>query len=169
MVKLLVLSDLHYPERGNPIPLLERLKRYEVDYILGVGDYGEKGIDLLKKYFPKHFENDKVILVKGNCDYIDLPEKKVIETNGYRIGMVHGHQVEPRGNLSGLLHIAKTLKADILLNGHTHIPLFTYYKEVYFLNPGSAGGAISGEGIIPPKSAAILELNKTVKVSFIML
>ena len=169
MVKLLVISDLHYPERGNPIPILEKLRNYKFDYIIGVGDYGEMGIELLKKYFPEHFRNNKVTLVKGNCDSLSLPEEEVIEINQYRVGIIHGHQVEPRGNLNGLYYIASKLKANILLNGHTHIPLFTYYRGVYFLNPGSAGGAISGEGIKPPNSAAILELNRSIKVNLIML
>jgi len=153
-MRVLVLSDLHYPERGNPIPLLEELVKINFDLVIGLGDYGERGLELLDRYFP----NVKRELIAGNCDVLDLPETKLLDIKGLKIGLAHGHQIEPRGNLEGLYYITKKLGADILLTGHTHLPTLVFYRDIIVMNPGSAGGAVSGAGIKPPKSALILEI-----------
>ncbi len=166
MAKIAFVSDLHYPERGNPLPVIRKLKELasEIDILVGLGDYGMEGLELLKELPIK-----EKIFVQGNCDYnLTLPEEKVIEVDGLRIGLIHSHQIEPRGNLNGLYHYAKELDVDLLAFGHTHIMLFTQYYDKYFLNPGTAGGALNYQGIKPRPSFAILD-TKSFEVKFYIL
>jgi putative phosphoesterase len=37
-----------------------------------------------------------------------------------RIGVIHGHQCVPTGNLDSLNSIARQMDVDVLISGHTH-------------------------------------------------
>ena len=37
-----------------------------------------------------------------------------------RIGIIHGHQVVPNGDLDSLSSIARQMDVDVLVSGHTH-------------------------------------------------
>ena len=166
MAKILFVSDLHYPERGNPLKAIEKIKEIanKIDILVGLGDYGMEGLELLKQLPIK-----EKIFVRGNCDYnLNLPEEKILEIDNLKIGIIHSHQIEPRGNLNGLYHYAKKLDVDLLAFGHTHIMLFTQYYDKYFLNPGTLGGALNYQGINPRPSFATLD-TKNFKVKFYLI
>ena len=84
-----------------------------------------------------------------------------------RIGVIHGHQCIPTGDLDSLSAIARQMDVDVLISGHTHtyVPcdlnlsralLFikfrgrpsrfqaVEYDGRFFVNPGSATGAWTG-------------------------
>ena len=64
--------------------------------------------------------SEKVFIVEGNMDYLSFPEKITTKINEINIGLIHGHQVFPRGNIDGLTRIAEEMNVQILVNGHTH-------------------------------------------------
>ena len=39
---------------------------------------------------------------------------------GFRIGLIHGHQVTPSGNIQALAQVQRRLDVDVLVSGHTH-------------------------------------------------
>ncbi len=109
-----------------------------------------------------------VAAVSGNMDNSDtkakLPKKQVIKIDKYRIGLIH----DP-GNLKKKGEILKnyfpTDKLDILIFGHTHIPICDTYKKTIFFNPGSATDTI----FAPYKSVGLIYLNSTIKTKIIKL
>ena len=38
-----------------------------------------------------------------------------------RIGVIHGHQCVPSGDLDSLSAIARQMDVDVLISGHTHV------------------------------------------------
>ena len=89
-------------------------------------------IDELEKIAP-------TIAIQGNMDRaagIMLPNAKVIEAEGLKIGIAHG-EVYPRADTQQLLYLAKQLDADILVTGHSHQPKIEQIDGVLLLNPGS--------------------------------
>ena len=86
-----------------------------------------------------------MFIVKGDCDdFTDLPESKIIEIAGFKIGLVHGHQIVPWGDKDALSQYQRELDCDILISGHTHKSSITTVDGRYLINPGSATGAYSG-------------------------
>lgn len=77
--------------------------------------------------------------VAGNCDW---PMKstcyeKVVEAEGHRIFMTHGHNYGVRYTQEYVMEAAGNQGADIALYGHTHIVDYRIGPPL-LLNPGSA-------------------------------
>lgn len=49
-----------------------------------------------------------------------LPLSVTVTHSPIRIGVVHGHQCVPTGDLDSLSAIARQLDVDVLVSGHTH-------------------------------------------------
>ncbi len=82
--------------------------------------------------------------VRGEFDdFSNFPETKVVTIGNVKIGIVHGHQVTPWGDLEALAAIQRQLDCDLLIHGHTHEFSVQQYDGKYFINPGSATGAYS--------------------------
>ena len=45
---------------------------------------------------------------------------QVLEIEEFRIGLCHGHQVVPWGDMEALAQVQRRLDVDILVSGHTH-------------------------------------------------
>ena len=88
-----------------------------------------------------------------------VPDQILLEANGHKILMVHGHLqgVDYGYNKLGL--DAKLQGASTALHGHTHIPVCEQRGDFTFINPGSTSRPRGGS----PASFAIL----TVEDSFI--
>ncbi len=121
MITIGVLSDTHLS--GPSQVFREKVKRCfaDVDMVLHAGDLTH--ISVLEA-----FGNKEVHAVHGNmCGYqaqVDLPGKKIIEVNGFQIGLTHGtgyyHNIEERlYNAFGPL--------DCIVYGHTHKAVCHYY------------------------------------------
>lgn len=61
-----------------------------------------------------------------------------------KIGLIHGHQVIPWGDVESLNTVARQMNVDILVSGHTHVFEAFEYEGRFFINPGSITGAYSG-------------------------
>ena len=105
----------------------------DVDLIIHAGDLTTtRVIDELEEIAP-------VIAIQGNMDRVaglKLPNAKVIEAEGVKIGVVHG-EVYPRGDTQQLLYLARQLDVKILVSGHSHQPKIEQVEDVLLLNPGS--------------------------------
>lgn len=76
--------------------------------------------------------------VKGNCDWLgQFPNEKVIEINGIRFFIVHGHHHQVKSSLYKLTLAAKEVGADIVCFGHSHVPFADMIDGQLFINPGS--------------------------------
>ena len=146
-----LISDTHIPDRARELPKNVISSFENVDLILHAGDLtSTKVIDELEKIAP-------TIAIQGNMDRaagIMLPNAKVIEAEGLKIGIAHG-EVYPRADTQQLLYLAKQLDADILVTGHSHQPKIEQIDGVLLLNPGSP--------VVPrlaDRTVMLLEINK---------
>lgn len=76
--------------------------------------------------------------VQGNMDTFlgpDVPQKRVLDLEGLRVGVAHGWG-PPSGIRQRVLSLFQE-RPDILVYGHTHHPDDTVEQQVRFINPGS--------------------------------
>jgi uncharacterized protein len=132
-MRIAVLSDTHMPRGARALPeaCLERLSA--ADLILHAGDLtGAEFLEQLVGIGPP------VEAVHGNMDdprvRAELPERRVVDAGGARIGMVHipGPAAGRAERLAGWF-----AGCGAVVYGHTHLPEVTRHGETWILNPGS--------------------------------
>lgn len=72
---------------------------------------------------------------------LNYPEQKVVTVGQFKIGLIHGHQVIPWGDMASLALLQRQLDVDILISGHTHKFEAFENENKFYINPGSATGA----------------------------
>ena len=90
-----------------------------------------------------------LVWVEGNCDrgaerLLPVPaQPRYVQTvwDGHAVFLTHGHRFGAKGGTGGLIAAARAEGCDIVLFGHTHLPLESYVPEygMYLFNPGSLG------------------------------
>ncbi|NPB00337.1 MAG: YfcE family phosphodiesterase [Crenarchaeota archaeon] len=145
-VRILVASDAHIHDRADEVPprLLEIIDSEKpFDIAVYAGDFTDEDVYRWFKTLGR-----TVYAVEGNMDYLPLPEHETFmhPIASIRFGVVHGHQVRPRGNIVQLTEIARRLGVNVLISGHTHSPLIRVFENILHLNPGSLTGAWGGGG-----------------------
>ncbi|KKK13799.1 vacuolar protein [Aspergillus ochraceoroseus] len=112
-------------------------------------------------------------LVKGDFDVdsTNLPLSKVVTHGSLRIGFTHGHTIIPPGDADALLIAARQMDVDILLWGGTHRFEAFEMEGRFFVNPGSATGALSTgywpEGEDPTPSFCLMDIQGDVLVLYV--
>ena len=153
MEKILVLSDIH---AGMAYAKAALKEHPECKTVIFCGD-GINCIDSLERFAP-----DKAFFsVMGNCDFGGYGVKDVeavLEMEGHRIFICHGHTRDAKSGCTKLIAAAVQKDADIVLFGHTHAVCDVYDSEsgVYLFNPGSIGNPHFGQ----PHSYGLLTLDK---------
>jgi uncharacterized protein len=119
--------------RGSRRLPRECVRRLETaDLILHAGDFVAASVlDELRRLAP-------VEAVAGNMDAAELmdvlPERRVVEAGGVRIGMIH---VPGPAMGRGQRLAAAFPGCDAVVYGHTHVPEVARVGQVWILNPGS--------------------------------
>jgi putative phosphoesterase len=131
-VRVAVISDTHLPRGARVLSRTVLDELAGADLILHAGDVvAAPVLEELARLGP-------VAAVAGNMDDDELraalPERRVVEAGGARIGMVH--DAGPRLGREQRLRSAFPGCAA-LVYGHTHIPQVERYGDVWILNPGS--------------------------------
>ena len=147
-MKYMIASDIHGSSKycGK---LLDAFKASNSDMLILLGDilYHGPRNDIPEGYSPKcvidmlNSISDKLLCIRGNCDsevdqmVLDFPimaDYGVISDNGKRrIYMTHGHIYGPD-------NMPKLHPGDVILSGHTHIPMYKMKSGILCVNPGSA-------------------------------
>ena len=86
------------------------------------------------------------------------PETKVVTIGGFKLGLVHGHQVVPWTDPAALAMLQRQLDVDVLISGHSHKFQAYEYADKFFVNPGSATGAYSA--LTRSENAALVGLGR---------
>ncbi len=150
-----VISDIHGDYKALET-VLDRLDNYhQVEHILCAGDLVGRGPE--QNRVVETVRQRDIPTVRGNHDewfYGLTAENSAFLKNlpmdwrgtydGHEIFMCHG---KPGSNLWGLYrdHISdtllnmmlKSLQVDILISGHTHVPLYARVEAGCVVNPGS--------------------------------
>ena len=137
---VLVVGDMFLPQRSPDIneQFKSILTPNKVQHVLCLGNIGNQETYDWLKSLSKDFH-----IVKGDFDQEDIPEKKTIQIGDFNIGLIHGHQVLPWGDIDSLGMIQRTMGCDILISGHTHKTNVVVKDNILYINPGSFTGAFS--------------------------
>ena len=140
MKKIVIMSDNH----GEDAMLL-KVKRLEqdADYYIHCGDSETFDFQLLNDYYS----------VKGNNDWhLNLPSQIIMEVEGHKIIVTHGHHFGYFNREYAMNDFLTQNNADILICGHTHMPMYTKDGDFYYINPGSTsfprGGSERSYGVL---------------------
>ncbi|MCD6558755.1 metallophosphoesterase [Palaeococcus sp. (in: euryarchaeotes)] len=135
-MKIGIIGDTHYPDKTSYLPdlIFDVFEKEHVELILHTGDLTSPD---LKRVFE---ELAPTFVVRGNLDRAFFPEEKILELEGLKVGIIHGHQFLSLDSQT-LKYKALEMGIDLLIFGHTHR---FYYEEIEFnnqriilLNPGS--------------------------------
>ncbi len=165
-MKIGVISDLHgsFNDAKNA---LDRLISENVDLVICAGDvlyhgprnpipesYNPAKVAELINEFPK-----RMIFARGNCDsevdqmvikYPMLSDFSYIYAEGVFIAVTHGHKT------NSFEEVVKNTGADIIVSGHTHIPVKEKCGNALHVNPGSVtfpkGGSRKSYALIEVKN-----------------
>ena len=158
-MKIGVISDTHLHRVTKEFTEIYDEYLSDKEMILHAGDLvSPEIIELLKE---KDFNG-----VCGNMDPPEvkrcLPEKKILNLMGYRLGLIHGwgrsDDLEDR-----ILPLFDNV--DVIVYGHSHIASNHVRDGVFLFNPGTATG-YSASGV---HSIGILELGDAVRGEIITL
>lgn len=128
-MKILVVSDTHRQHRA----LEEVLLRVgPIDQMIHLGD-AEGREDYIEALI-----NCPLHIVKGNSDiFVQIPSEEEFYLGKYKIFICHGHQYGVSRGTNEIREEAQKRNADIVMYGHTHIPLLKVDTGITLLNPGS--------------------------------
>jgi putative phosphoesterase len=151
-MKVGVLSDTHLNRVTTSLRRIYERHLAELDAVLHAGD-------VVSIEVVRFLDHGNFYGVHGNMDPPEvrqiLPPLRVFELGGWRIGLTHGG-----GNPSLLEKRIEHLfsDVDIVVYGHSHVPVCHMRSETLFINPGSATGlSRSGSNTI-----GILELGERI-------
>ena len=108
------------------------LEEKDADFMIHLGDVCNDEYEIERKSkIPVRF-------IKGNNDWSrDLTEEAVISLGGHKIFATHGHKHRVYYGIDILAYAAMQKECDIVLFGHTHVPVIKYESALTFVNPGS--------------------------------
>ena len=150
--------------------LLQTFDESGAERLILLGDilYHGPRNDLPKEYAPKEVLamlnplKDRILCVRGNCEaevdqmVLEFPcmaDYGFLVLNGLTFYATHGHVYN---TLSEGQNLPPMTEGEILIHGHTHIPVAEVFqageKKIYWLNPGSVsipkGGFQNSYGLL---------------------
>ena len=171
-MKLMFASDIH-----GSLPATERVlslfAQSDARWLVILGDilyHGPRNA-LPEGYAPAQVAErlnplaSQIIAVRGNCDSevdqmllhfpITAPWQQIL-TEKQRLFLTHGHLFGP-DNLPPLR------AGDVLVSGHTHLPVAEKRGEIFLFNPGSVsipkGGNVASYGMLEGDKLQVFALN----------
>ncbi|WP_253383157.1 phosphodiesterase [unidentified bacterial endosymbiont] len=171
-MKLMFASDIH----GSLLAterILALFAESEAQWLVLLGDvlnHGPRNA-LPEGYNPAQVAEtlnqyaSRIIAVRGNCDSevdqmllhfpLTAPWQQVLLKN-CRLFLTHGH-------LYGPDTLPALAAGDVLVYGHTHIPVAEKRGEIYHVNPGSVsipkGGYPASYGLFDENTFSVIALN----------
>lgn len=152
MMRIFVVGDTH----GNTKEFLDKVNIMEKpDLIIHLGDYIRDGIEI------EGGTGVKTIMVKGNGDYFysGYNEDEILSIKDKKIFATHGHKYSVRYGINNLIYKGQEVNADLILFGHTHIPLLIEEYNIMIMNPGSP---YIPRGFDKKKTFGIIEIDRNI-------
>lgn len=182
-MRLGLISDIH-ADLGALLRALAVLEEHGADKVVCMGDLVEKGPDgdrvvaalnehhivcvrgnhddnAVRRRLDRDVDPDDPLVAADTAAWLAaLPRERRHVWDGVRVAMAH---IAPGDSPESVLpgHIPKSLKrtlrgfeADVLLLGHTHIPMMIRHGALWIINPGSVAGSRTRDS----HTCALLEL-----------
>ncbi|HIR56338.1 MAG TPA: phosphodiesterase [Candidatus Gallacutalibacter pullicola] len=145
-MKLMIASDIH-GSAGSCRKMLDQFEKEGAQRLLLLGDllYHGPRNDLPGDYRPKEVisllngKKQSLLCVRGNCEaevdqmvleFPVLSDSMILFLDGRMVFATHGHIFHED-------HLPPLQEGDILLHGHTHVPVLENRGSYILLNPGS--------------------------------
>ena len=124
MKKIVVMSDSHgYHQMINRVKELEP----DGDYYVHCGD-SEAETYMMQDW----------LCVKGNNDwYSDFPNQIKFKVEDLNFLVTHGHRFGYMDRETSMIYTLQEANCDVLLSGHTHVPMYKEVDGCTLINPGS--------------------------------
>ena len=169
-MKYMFASDIH----GSAAWCRRTLEAFDhsgAERLILLGDllYHGPRNDLPEAYAPKEVISllnpyrNKILAVRGNCDaevdqmvlqFPIMADYALLAVNGLNIFATHGHVFSEEA-------LPPLCDGDILIHGHTHLPVAEKRDNYYLLNPGSValpkGGFANSYGLLEDRTFRILD------------
>lgn len=148
-MKIAVLSDTH-GNYAHAVRILDMLGGF--DRIIHLGDTTDDA-EIIGLALDR-----EIVIVSGNCDGSgNYPRFMILEIAGKRFFISHGDGFRVKAGLTGLYQEALQVGADIVLYGHTHVPLIEEINGITFMNPGALKMSLKNPtiGILLIENAAV--------------
>ena len=124
-----VVSDTHRAEEYiNKVKELVK----DADVLIHLGDNIADLYEISKDFIGEVFG------VKGICDFeTAVPRERIIQIEDKKFLLTHGDKYQVKYDNRLLNYAAMENEVDVVLYGHTHMPLIEEINGIYFINPGS--------------------------------
>ena len=125
MKKIVIMSDNHGDQS-----MIDYVKEHEQDgdYYIPCGDREAYDLRVLESF----------ICVQGNNDWsLDLPKEARLVVEGVSIFITHGQYFGYFNRELAMNDILTRNHCQVLISGHTHMPMFQKDGSFYYINPGS--------------------------------
>ncbi|ARK21158.1 MULTISPECIES: metallophosphoesterase family protein [Sporosarcina] len=159
-MKIVITGDTHIPGRGKVLPSRLLKDCATADLIVHTGDW--KSIEVVQMLS----EFAEVKGVSGNVDEEDItqqfPLQQVIQVGHVKIGLVHGHG-DKKTTEKRAIEAFEGVPLDVIIFGHSHIPMLRYINKTLLLNPGSP----TDKRKLPHYSFAILHIEEEIRAELI--
>ncbi len=151
MVRIAIISDTH--GKFKNVGRARKELGGRLDWMLHAGDHIA---DAARVGVSLGVDPSRVRAVAGNCDYTTpKPEELLLEIEGVKLYLVHGHNHGVKAGLQRLYYRAQEVGARVVIFGHSHVPALVDLDGVMLFNPGSLSEPRRpGE----PPSCGILEI-----------
>ena len=141
-MRFLIISDIHGATEAFQLAI-DAFQREHADYFILCGDYlyhGPRNM-LPLGYEPANLapllntQKEKILAVRGNCDaevdqmLLEFPmmsDYLMVFHANRRCVVTHGH-----------LPLPPLSPGNIVISGHTHVPLLEEHDGIIYVNPGS--------------------------------
>ncbi len=146
-MKIIILADTHIKSgsitEALQVRLIELIK--QADIVIHAGDF------VTRQAYDELACICRLEAVHGNMDEMSLkkllPDRKVIEVCGLKIGIVHEAALSIH-DTTGARYMAKEMGVDVLVFGHIHKPVIEK-SDLLLLCPGSpTAPRLSEPGVI---------------------
>lgn len=143
-MKITVVADTHKDYHKLKAVIDENL---DSDLVIHLGDGQHELFDIAGLHSGMQF-----IFIKGNTDFSNIKEERIVTVGGYKIFCAHGHTLNVHDGLELLLDKAEFNGCKIALYAHTHVYRTELINGIYVMNPGSVS---SPRGKNPPTYGVI--------------
>ncbi len=148
MTKIGVLSDTHLGRLTGDFKSVVETVFSDADIIIHAGDM--TGIEVYE-----YLSRWDLRAVRGNMDgeglRVILPEKRIEEIEGRKIGIIHGYG----SPYSVEAYAANQFEGvDVVVFGHSHVPLHKTRENTVLFNPGSLSRPYT-----PPGTVGVIEIS----------
>lgn len=134
MKKIVIVSDTHIPNRAKKLPqkLIEECQN--ADFIIHAGDW--QTLDVFYE-LSAYAETDGVT---GNVDPWEISDrfgkKKIFTFGDLKVGVIHGDGIRKTTEQRAFDAFQED-DVDIIVFGHSHMPLMRDVEGITLFNPGS--------------------------------